>query len=145
MRTIPADPDIFVTCCARSASRLHLYGSTWQVRNLDAISLSRDVARYSEIAPRSRTCTPRPPRGVAIWRRAQSTPRRYTERPGSLGGDDLSENGSIWRMGSSRLAWRPRANDRGCVCAQGDCECPHIAHRRNRTSTNTMLHAQSCR
>ena len=38
-------------------------------------------------------------------------PRRYPQRPGWLGGDDLGENGSICRTGSTRLARRPRANE----------------------------------
>ena len=38
-------------------------------------------------------------------------PRRYPQRPGWLGGADLSENGSIWRRGSARLAGRPRVNE----------------------------------
>ena len=39
-------------------------------------------------------------------------PRRYPQRPGWLGGDDLSENGSMWRMGIPSPFWGSFARGR---------------------------------
>ena len=61
---------------------------------------------------RDRVPAPRPPRGVTSWRRAQSNPRRYPERPGWLGGDDLSENGSVCHMGLPSPFWGSFARGR---------------------------------
>ena len=59
-----------------------------------------------------RAPTPRPSRGVTIWRRAQRMPRRYPQHPGLLGGDDLSENGSICRTGIPSPFWGSFAQGR---------------------------------
>ena len=86
-----------------------------------------------------RAPTSRPSRGVTIWRRAQSTPRRYPERPGSLGGDDLSENGSVCRTGSTRLARRPRANELKTGLELPCATCCHSRRDRCQTAIPGVL------
>ena len=52
--------------------------------------------------PRDCRSATRPRIGATEWRGAQSMPRRYLGCPGSVGSDDLGENGGVWRMGLTR-------------------------------------------
>ena len=49
---------------------------------------------------RDRAPAPRPSRGVTVWWRAQSSHRRYPQRPGSFPFDKMVEYSGAWRMGA---------------------------------------------
>ena len=62
-------------------------------------------------------------------------PQRYPGCPGSVGGDDLGENGGVWRMGLTQLFWLGSANARDepfePLCAKHHRSRPVCRHLSN--------------